>query len=130
MTDSVVTLHQKMCLSKSVGHVFGWYDNFYLTVSTPNERRETHAMATEFQVHPAGIIEPALVQLPGISTLVIPRLTTKQCKSNDDTRSVPLITALHWTKKGVPTCSENSITYAKVCAQHSIVVSAQEKDTK
>ena len=129
VTDNVVTLHQMMGLSKSVGHAFGWYNNFDLTVSTPNGRRETHAMATEFQVHPTGIIEPALAQLPGISTLVIPRLTTKQYKSNDDTRAVPL---MHYTgpKRVSPPVKTVSITYAEVCAQHSSLVSAQEKDTQ
>ena len=113
-----------------MGHVFGWYDNFDLTASTPNGRRETHAMATEFQVHPAGMIEPALVQLPGISTLVIPRLTAEQFKSNDDTRAVPL---MHYTgsqRVSPPAVKTVSIIYAEVCAQHSSLVSAQEKDTQ
>ena len=48
VTDNAVTLHQMMGLSHTVGLVFGWYDNFDLSVSTPNGRRETHAMATEF----------------------------------------------------------------------------------
>ena len=76
-----------MGLRRTVGLVFGWYDNSDLSVSTPNGHRETHAMATEFQVHPAGIIQPGTAQLPGLSTLVIPRLTAKQYKSLDDTRA-------------------------------------------
>ena len=73
-------LHQTMGLTTNVGLIFGWYDNFDLLVSTPNDCRGTHAMATEFQMHPAGIIETGSSQL-GISTLTIPRLTPKQVKS-------------------------------------------------
>ena len=54
VTDNAMTLHQMMGLSYTMGHVFGWYDNFDLCVNTPNGRRETHALAIEFQVHPAG----------------------------------------------------------------------------
>jgi len=35
-----------MGLSRTVGLIFGWYDNLDLLVATPNGRRETHAMAT------------------------------------------------------------------------------------
>ena len=129
VTDNAATLHQMMGLSRTVGLVFGWYDNFDLSVSTPNGRRETHAMATEFQIHPAGIIEPGTAMLPGISTLVIPRLTAKQYKSVDDTRAIPL---MHYTgaKKVIPPeVRTASISYADVCAQKSSLVTAQEKDT-
>ena len=73
-------MHQMMGFAQTVGLVLGWYDNFYLLVSTPNGRHETHAMATEFQMHPAGIIESGSAQ-SGISTLAIPRLTSKLAKS-------------------------------------------------
>ena len=129
VTDNAMTLHQMMGLSRSVGLVFGWYDNFDLSVSTPNGRRETHAMATEFQVHPAGIIQPDTAQLPGLSTLVIPRLTAKQYKSLDDTRAIPL---MHYTgprKVSPPTVETFSISCIDVCAQNSSLEAAQEKDT-
>ena len=45
--DNATTLHRMMGFTQTVGLVFGWYDNFDLLVSTPNGRRETHAMATE-----------------------------------------------------------------------------------
>ena len=44
--DNVASLHRMRGLSRTVGVVFGWYDNFDLLVSTPDGRRETHAMAT------------------------------------------------------------------------------------
>ena len=53
VADNVDMLHRMMGLSRTVGLIFGWYDNFDLLLSTPNGRRETHAMATEFQMHPA-----------------------------------------------------------------------------
>ena len=39
-----------------------------------------HAIATEFQMHPAGIIDTGSTQ-PGISMLVIPHLTSKEVRS-------------------------------------------------
>ena len=65
--NNASTLHQTMGLTPNIGLIFGRCDNFDLLVSTPNGRRETHAMATEFQMHPAGIIETGSSQ-PGIST--------------------------------------------------------------
>ena len=78
-----------MGLTQTVSHIFGWYDNFDLLVSTPNGRRETHAMATEFQMHPAGIINGSTQ--PGISILIFPRLTSQQAKSVGKNRAIPLI---------------------------------------
>ena len=63
--NNAATLHQMMGFTLTVGLTFGWNDNFDLLVSTPNGRRETHAMATEFQMHPAGIINGNTQ--PGIS---------------------------------------------------------------
>ena len=69
-------------------------------MSTPNGRRETHAMATEFQMHPAGIVEAGGVH-PGISSLVFLRLTAKQAKSVGKGKAIPL---MHYTgpKKIIP----------------------------
>ncbi len=107
-----------MGFTQKVGLVFGWYDNFDLLVSTPNGRRETHAMATEFQMHPAGIIESGSAQ-SGISTLTIPRLTYKLAKSVGCNRAIPL---LHYTgpKKVVPPAASirrnTGISYTGMCS--------------
>ena len=54
LVKTLITLHQKMgFIHSGVGNVFGWYDNFDLIVRIPNGRRETHAMATEFQMQPS-----------------------------------------------------------------------------
>ena len=129
VTDNAMTLHQMMGLSRSVGLVFGWYDNIDLSVSTPNGRRETYAMATEFQVHPAGIIQPGTAQLPGLSTLVIRRLTAKQYKSLDDTRAIPLMHYTEPRKVSPPAVETFSISYTDVCAQNASLEAAQEKNT-
>ena len=56
--ESSNILNEFMGLSKSVGVIFGWFDNLDLQVYTPNGRRGTHAMIHEFQQsHPAGILE-------------------------------------------------------------------------
>ena len=57
VSENALILHQMMEFTKSAGVVLGWYDNFDLMVSTVNGRRETHAMVTEFQMHPFGIVE-------------------------------------------------------------------------
>ena len=60
-------VHEAIGLMRRVGAIFGWFDNFDLLVCTPNDRRETHAMAIEFQKHPLGVLEC------GIHNLTIPR---------------------------------------------------------
>ena len=84
-------------------------------------------MATEFQMHPAGIIETGSSQ-PGISTIMIPRLTPKQVKSVNNSRAVPLI---HYTgpKKVLPPAiSKNiEISYDEVCARQISLEAAQKK---
>ena len=87
-------------------------------------------MATEFQMHPAGIIETGSSQ-PGISTIMIPRLTPKQVKSVNNSRAVPLI---HYTgpKKVLPPAiSKNiEISYDEVCARQISLEAAQKKDVE
>ena len=134
VSNNAATLHRMMGLSRTVGLVFGWYDNFDLLLSTPNGRRETHAMATEFQMHPAGIIETGRAHT-GISTLIIPRLTSKQAKSASNNRAIPL---MHYTgpKKVIPPAvsrcntSTTGINYTEVCARQASLAVAQEKDTE
>ena len=65
--DNAATLHRMMGFTQTVGLVFVCYDNFALLVSTPNGRRETHAMATKVQMHQAGIINGNTQ--PGICTV-------------------------------------------------------------
>ena len=83
-------------------------------MSTPNGRRETYAMATEFQMHPDGIIETGSSQ-PGISNIMIPRLIPKQVKSVNNSRAVPLI---HYTgpKKVLPPAISKNIEIRSVCS--------------
>ena len=87
-------------------------------------------MATEFQMHPAGIIETGNSQ-PGISTIMIPRLTPKQVKSVNNSRAVPLI---HYTgpKKVLPPAiSKNiEISYDEVCARQISLEAALKKDVE
>ena len=117
-----------MGLTQTVGLTFGWYDNFDLLVSTPNGRRETHAMATEFQMHPInGNTQP------GISTLIFPRLTSQQAKSVGKNRAIPLV---HYTgpKQVKPPAMlthemRTGIAYADVCARQASLMAAQEADT-
>ena len=126
VTDNAMTLHQMRGLSRTVGLVFGWYDNFDPSVSATNGRPVTHAIATKFQVHPAGIIQPGTAQLPRLSTLVIPRLTAKQYKSLDDTSAIPLMHYTGQRKVSTPAVVTFSISYTVVCVQNSSLEAAQE----
>ena len=127
--DNVSSLHRMMGLTQTVGLIFGWYDNFDLLVSTPNGRRETHAMATEFQMHPAGIINSS--GKPEMGTLIFPRLTSQQAKSVGKNRAVPL---MHYTgpKKvnppATPTQKTSGISYTEACARQTSLLAAQEAD--
>ena len=104
---NAMTLHQIMGLSRTVRHVFGWYDSFDLSVSTLNKRHEIFAIGTEFQVHPAGIIQPG---------------TWFQGLLPNSTHSLMISGILHLCttldQKCVPSCSENvSFSYTEVCGQ-------------
>ena len=125
---NATTLHQMMGLTQTVGLTFGWYDNFDLLVSTENGHSETHAMATEFQMHPInGNTQP------GISTLILPWLTSQQAKSVGTNRAIPLV---HYTspKQVKPSAmlmheKHTGIAYADVIAQQVSLKAAQEADT-
>ena len=75
VAQCVSTLHQMMRFTSSAGLVLGWFDNFDLLVTTPNGHRETHAMATEFQMHPARDVGSSP---PALDKIVIPCLTSNQ----------------------------------------------------
>ena len=116
-----------MGLTETVGLTFDWYDNFDLLVSTPNGRRETHAMATEFQMYPInGNTQP------GISTLIFPWLTLQQAKYVGINRAIPLV---HYTgpKQMKPPAmlmheKHTEIAYADAIAQQVSIKAAQEAD--
>ena len=91
VSNNTYTLHQMMRSISSAGLVFGWFDNFYLLVTTPNGCRETHAMATEFQMHPARDVGSSP---PALDKIVIPRLTSNQAKLVGKDKAVPLV---HYT---------------------------------
>ena len=123
-----------MELARTVGQLdlfFGWYDNFNLLVPTPKGCHETHSMATEFQMHLAGIIECGTTQ-HGISIHTIPRLTSKQAKYVGNNRAVPL---MHYTstKKVIPTViptHTTGISYTEACARQTSLLAAQDEDVQ
>ena len=87
-------------------------------------------MATEFQMHPAGIIETGNTQ-PGVSTLIIPCLASKQAKSVGNSKAVTIV---HYTgpKKvtppAVPTDKTTGISLKEIRARQASLVAAQEND--
>ena len=120
-------LNRFMGLSKRVGVIFGWFDNLDIQVCTPNGRRNTHAMAHEFQQpHSAGILEAGLAH-PGTSNLVIPRLTKTLSASNRPSQSLHLE---HYTgpkKVDPPAMSMTPFSYSDVCARQTSLYNALEK---
>ena len=73
-------VHEAICLMRRVGPIFAWCDNFDLLVCTPNGRRETHAMAIEFQQHPSGVLECDSAKA-GLLNLTIPCLYKREVAS-------------------------------------------------
>ena len=73
-------VHEAIGLMRRVGPIFGWFDNFDLLVCTPNGRRETHAMAIEFQQHPSGVLDYGSAKA-GLLNLTIPRLCKREVAS-------------------------------------------------
>ena len=121
-------LHQAMGLTRRVGPIFGWFDNLDLLVSTPNGRRETHVMAHQFQMNPAGIIEKGSAT-PGVMNLVIPRIRKTAVKSAPHSPAVPL---QHYSgpKKVNPpiVSSTEGILYKDLCVRGESLASAQSKN--
>ena len=129
VSNNTYTLHQMMRFTSSAGLVFGWFDNFDLLVTTPNGHRETHAMATEFQMHPARDVGSSP---PALDKIVIPRLTSNQAKLVGKDKAVPLV---HYTgpKKVKPPAMATittGISYKQAHAQQRSLEAAQEKDVQ
>ena len=63
-------------LESEVCPIHSWGDKFDIVVFTPNGRRTTHAMATQFVQNPAGILFPGGATPGGeVMSLQLPRLT-------------------------------------------------------
>ena len=128
--DNSSLLHQAMGMTRKVGPVFGWFDNFDLQVSTPNGCRDTHVMAHQFQMNPTNVVESENSEV-GIMNLVIPRLCKTVAQSVTPTQPIKLH---HYTgpkKVDPPVISITSgIPYRDLCAMEQSLKSAQHKDTK
>ena len=73
-----IDVSQMLSFSSELGPAFFWCDNLDLNIHSPNGRRFTHVMVTEFMQHlpSAGIVEGG--RAPGVLNLTIPRLTKGQ----------------------------------------------------
>lgn len=132
--SNVLDFHRAMGLEKQVGVIFGWMDNLDLQINTPNGRRDTHAMAHEFQQsHPCGIVEVGCAR-PSTSSLKIPRLRKTDTKRSTDTDDAGLA-LLHYTGKkkvdppALPHVT-NGPSYEEVTRTQTSLHRAQEKDTQ
>ncbi|KAH3748409.1 hypothetical protein DPMN_182854 [Dreissena polymorpha] len=128
VSENKATLHHMMGLNRRIEPGFGWFDNFDLAISFPNGRRETHAMATEFQVHPAGLVQ-STESNNSMMSLTTPRLTAKQSRRVESDNTWKL---LHYTgpKKvlppKVPSLDKNGANYAK-CSTRQFGGSQRER---
>ena len=127
--DNVDVLHQFMGLSRSVGVIFGWFDNLDLQICTPNGRRSTHVMVHEFQQsHPAGILQTGRAH-PGQSTLVIPRLSTSTSKDYSALGTLQLEHYNGPTKVLPPAVPKNcGIPYSELRARQNSLDTAETKE--
>ena len=85
-------------LSRKVGPLFSWCDNYHLIVCTPNGRRETKCMAIKFMCQPADEILPgsANVGESPSTPLIIPR-PKKFAAANLDVKNLSPVTLLNYT---------------------------------
>ena len=131
MGDDVDVLHQFMGLNRTVGVIFGWFDNLDLQVCTPNGRRNTHAMVHEFQQsHPAGILQTGRAR-PGQSSLVIPRLSPSASKDHSSSGSLNLQHYTGPSKVLPPAVPKNCvISFSELKARQKSLQAAVAKDVK
>ena len=127
-------LHKAMGLERRVGVMFGWMDSLDLQIHTPNGRRNTHAMAHEFQQsHPCGIVEAGCAR-PSVSSLSIPRLRKADTARSTEAGNSGLV-LLHYTGKkhvippAVPLVTSGP-SYEDVECTTLSLSRAQEKDTQ
>ena len=84
---------QQVGLSRKVGPLFVWCDNYKFT---PNGRRETRCMALQFLCNPSGDILPESVCSEETSPLIIPRLQ-KFVAAKLSLTNISSVTMLHYT---------------------------------
>lgn len=131
MGDDVNVLHRLMGLDRSVGLIFGWFDNLDLQVCTPNGQRNTHIMVNEFQQsHPAGTLHTGRAR-PGETKLVIPRLNISMNRQEISQGSLPLQHYNGPTKVIPPAFPKNvGIPYTEIKARMKSINSAYEKEIR
>ena len=85
-------------LSRNVGPLFSWCDNYDILVCTPKGRRETHCMDHRVHVPAAGEILPGsdhVAESPS-TPLIFPRFK-KFGAANLDVKNLTSVTLLHYT---------------------------------
>ena len=65
--------YEQSGLTTEIGQIFSWCDNYDLWISSPNGMKTTHAMVSEFTVHPKQDLTVIHSQI-GVMSVTIPRL--------------------------------------------------------
>ena len=65
--------HEVLGLTTEIGRIFSWCDNYDLWISSPNGMKTTHAMVSEFTLHPKQELTSNNAQI-GVMSMTIPRL--------------------------------------------------------
>ena len=71
--------YKKLGLTTEIGPIFSWCDNFDLWISSPNGMKTTHAMVSEYTIHPRNEHTNDDSQF-GVMSLKIPRITKTEAK--------------------------------------------------
>ena len=126
-------VQQATGLSRNVGPLFCWCDNYDLLVCTPNDRRDTHCMAIQFMCQPAGEILPGsdhVAESPS-TPLIFPRLK-KFTAANVDVNNLSSGSLLHYSgpkKVKPPRLSTNfGQSFEDVCKLEESLARAQLQD--
>ena len=63
MSQNTTDYHNLLGLTTEIGPIFSWCDNYDLWISSPNGMKTTHAMVSEFTIHPKQTLDANNAQI-------------------------------------------------------------------
>ena len=73
VSQNTTDYHNLLGLTTEISPIFSWCDNYDLWISSPNGMKTTHAMVSEFTIHPKQTLDANNAQI-GVMSMKIPRL--------------------------------------------------------
>ena len=126
VSDNHSSYHKELGLSREIGPIFSWCDNYDLYIQSPNGMKTTHTMVMEFTQHPAGIIETGNIS---VMRLKIPRLK----KHEADSLRLQAVQKKHYTgpsKLNPPVLPTKALSAEESQLQSAAVIFSQKRDAE